>query len=216
MHPFFLLTITVLVFILILRVVNFRIMPTFRTVAESKAQSVATLCVNTAVNELMKSGRYTYDALMDIRVGESGNVIAIQSNVATINQMKAELADEISKKIENLDVSESYIPFGNFLGSDIFSGIGPRIPVRIVPLGYSVINMKNSFESAGINQTKHEVYLDITVSVTALLPVSRAGASVSTMVPIAETIIVGEVPDNYTNVEGLDGSAQDATLDLID
>ena len=121
---------------------------------------------------------------------------------------------EIEKKISNIDTMSTKIPLGNLLNQSFLSGLGPKIKIKMVPIGYATIDVKNEFTSAGINQTKHEIYLEISCALSVLLPVSSEGTLVKTQIPVAETIIVGNVPGTYTNVEGQE-KPDDAVLNLL-
>ena len=96
------------------------------------------------------------------------------------------------------------------LGISLFSGSGPKIRVRVIPVGAVSTRFVTSFESAGINQTRHEISLEASVVMRIVIPTGAGSVSVSTYVPVAESIIVGSVPDTYVNVPG----AEDA-LNLV-
>jgi len=199
----------------IFSVFNKRIKPTILSIAEAKAKYIATQAINESVNEKIVEKNLNYSELVNLQKNINGEITALQANIIKMNEMKAELTISIQNKIAEIDSTEVYVPIGNIINNDILSGWGPRIPARLIPVGTAQVDFKNNFTTAGINQTKHEIYLEVQAKVAVLLPAARKNTEVVTSVPIAETIIVGTVPDTYTNVEGTTGSVPDNILNMI-
>ena len=93
------------------------------------------------------------------------------------------------------------IPIGNLTGVSLLMGRGPKVPVQIIVLTPSKVEFSNSIITAGINQTKHQVNLEVIVDIDVLIPWDTASTQVKTEVLIADTVIVGKVPDTYMNVQ---------------
>ena len=119
-----------------------------------------------------------------------------------MNKIKSQLLLKVQDKIEDVKPKEVGIPIGNIINSHMFSGWGPIIPVRLISIGTINTDFKNSFEAAGINQTKHEISVEVTGKINILLPILSVSSEVVTTVPVAHTILVGDVPDQYINIEG--------------
>lgn len=108
-----------------------------------------------------------------------------------------------------LDKAEVTIPFGALLGSQLFSGMGPMIRVQLVPMGYALVDFESSFFDAGINQTKHQIDIVVNASFGMILATGNNNIEVKTSIPVAQTIIVGDVPNSYMSLEGfIKGSGQ--------
>lgn len=111
---------------------------------------------------------------------------------------QAEILDTVLTRISQVPTGDLSIPIGSLTGSTLLAGRGPRITVRMESVGSSEANFRNAFTSAGINQTKHQIILTVDVSVSVLLPGFRTATKVSNSFIVAETVIVGTVPDTYT------------------
>ena len=151
-----------------------------------------------AVNEAIQNGDISYERLISLEKDSEGKITAVHSNMAAFNRLQAQILDIILAKIDQVSARELSIPIGTLTGSALLAGRGPRIRVRMESVGSSTARFNNQFESAGINQTKHQIILEVEVSVAILLPGFTTATKVSTAVTVAETVIVGAVPDTYT------------------
>ncbi len=183
--------------------VNNRVKPIVIAMAEVRGKHIAIATMNKVIYERIDEYDVGYTDLVRLQTNAEGNITLMEANVVKINKLKSDIALRVQQEIENIDTSEISIPFGNIFSSDIFSGIGPYIPIRLLPVGNAHTDFKSSFEAAGINQTKHEISLIVESEVHVILPIFNTYSKVSTVVPIAQTIIVGKVPDQYVNIEGL-------------
>ena len=166
----------------------------------SDAVDLMTLCVNDTINRTLAGRDYGYDYFVTIDRDESGAVTAIKANMARINALSSELLSDIVEAADRGELSLS-IPLGNILGSSLLLGKGPDIPVDITLLTSSRVDFKNELSAAGINQTKHEMKLDVVVDIDVVLPWRTVSTQVVTEILIAETVIVGEVPQTYLDLE---------------
>ena len=166
----------------------------------SDAVDLMTLCVNDTINRTLSGRDYGYDYFVTIDRDESGAVTAIKANMARINALSSELLSDIVEAADRGELSLS-IPLGNILGSSLLLGKGPDIPVDITLLTSSRVDFKNELSAAGTNQTKHEMKLDVVVDIDVVLPWRTVSTQVVTEILIAETVIVGEVPQTYLNME---------------
>lgn len=168
--------------------------------AMSDAIDVVTLAVNDTVNRIMAEGNYSYDYFVSIEKDNEGNVAAISANMSRINAVSAQILSEVVAAAEN-GVLDIRVPIGNLLGSNILMGKGPEVPVEVITLTSSFIDIENEIVSTGINQAKHKILLKIDVDVDILVPWDLLTTRVESHVLIAETVIVGRVPDTYIDVE---------------
>lgn len=150
------------------------------------------------MDDAIRSGSIGYEQLISFEKDVDGNIEAVHSNMAACNRLQSEILDIILERISQVSARELSIPVGTLTGSALLAGRGPRISVRMESIGSSSARFRNEFTSAGINQTNHRIILYIDVSVSVLLPGFTAATKVSNAVTVAETVIVGSVPETYT------------------
>ena len=168
--------------------------------ALSDASDIITAAVNTTIQAKMSEGDFDYDHFVALEKDNNGNISAITTNMTRINHLSSEILKDVIKAADNgrLDIR---IPVGNLLGSNLLLGKGPEVPVDIIMLTSSRTEYRNVLETASINQTKHQILLRVIVDVDVLVPWETVSTQVECDVLIAETVIVGTVPDTYLNLE---------------
>ena len=172
--------------------------PILVSLATTRASNMVNRIVSEAVDEAIESGNITYSDLITFEKDNDGRITAIYSNMAAFNRLQSKILDIILARIDQVSARELSIPVGSLTGSVLLAGRGPRISVRMESVGSSSANFENAFTTAGINQTKHQIVLNIDVTVSILLPGFSTATTVSNAVTVAETVIVGSVPDTYT------------------
>ena len=141
-----------------------------------------------------------YDDMVNIKYDENGIVKAIETNSAQINLLKSYLVKDVNEYIMDYEVTEVGIPIGTFTGSDYLSGMGPEIDVSVQFSGVAVTDVFSEFESAGINQTCHRIVVKTEVDICVITLGKRLGGRVENECCIAETVIVGTVPETYADI----------------
>ena len=169
-------------------------------IAVSDASDIVTQQINNAVAEIMSEGNYVGDYFVTFEKTDAGEVTAISSNMAKINALSAEILDRVVGATENHTLTVK-IPAGNLTGVSLLMGRGPDVPVQIIVLTSSRVEFNNSIVTAGINQTKHQINLEVIVDIDILIPWESQNAQVVTEVMIADTVIVGKVPETYLNMQ---------------
>ena len=175
-----------------------RMRPLLESLATTRVSNTVNRIIFEAVNEAIQNGDISYERLISLEKDSEGKITAVHSNMAAFNRLQAQILDIILAKIDQVSARELSIPIGTLTGSALLAGRGPRIRVRMESVGSSTARFNNQFESADINQTKHQIILEVEVSVAILLPGFTTVTKVSTAVTVAETVIVGAVPDTYT------------------
>ena len=175
-----------------------RMRPLLESLATTRVSNTVNRIIFEAVNEAIQNGDISYERLISLEKDSEGKITAVHSNMAAFNRLQAQILDIILARIDQVSARELSIPIGTLTGSALLAGRGPRIRVRMESVGFSTARFNNQFESAGINQTKHQIILEVEVSVAILLPGFTTATKVSTAVTVAETVIVGAVPDTYT------------------
>ena len=173
-------------------------------IAVSAARDIMTVRIHDAIADIMRDGDYGGDYFISFEKGESGEVTAISCNMARINALSAKILDRVTDAAENY-TAVVRIPAGNLTGISLLMGRGPRIPVEIITLTSSRVEFKNSIVTAGINQTKHQIALQVIVDIDVLVPWGSDSTCVTSDVLIADTVIVGRVPETYLSMEAQNG-----------
>ena len=182
--------------------VDAKLRPQIREWAESRARYLATPVINEAIGEELEENAAEYADLLRLEKGEDGQVLAVQTDTVGINLMKARIVERIGAKLTEAGPIVIRMPLGNAVGADVFYGRGPRIPIRLLPLGSANADFISVFTNAGINQTKHQILIEASVKLSVLAPGSEVSIQVSSQVAVAETVIVGTVPEGYFYMQG--------------
>ena len=170
-----------------------------RPVILTMADVMAVQAMNDAVFDVMRSGGL-YDDLMTVVLDENGRVSVMRADTARMNELATTSALRVQQNLGEIAEAGISIPMGAALGSQLFAGSGPRITVKIVPVGAVSTEFMSEFSSAGINQTRHRIFLKLDTTVQMVIPTGTQTARVSAQVPVAESIIVGAVPDSFVDV----------------
>lgn len=171
--------------------------PVLTSLATARVANTVNGIVTAAVNDTVYSG-VDYDQLISFEKDKEGRITAVKSNMAEFNRLQAAIIDEVLTNLSEVSTRELSVPVGTLLGSPFLAGRGPLIRVRMQSVGSSSAHFENAFTSAGINQTRHQIYLVVDVYVSILLPGFSTMTKLSNHYAVAETVIVGSVPDNYT------------------
>lgn len=182
--------------------------PSIASVGEIKAKSMISQTVNEVIKNTFADGMKSTE-LLDIQKDDGGRVTLVQANSAAMAELSYALAGKIQDQIRLMKEEEVLVPIGTILGSPILSQTGPRVKVKVLPLGTTKIDFKTELEEAGINQTKYKVYLQVVNQAKVLVPFTVNDIKVETVLLVAEAVILGEMPDTYIYVP------KDGILDAV-
>lgn len=185
----------------VLGTVNRRLGPVLEAKASSQATNLMTQAIDTAVDNCLQENGMSYGDFVTITTDGLGKVTALTSNTAANSRFKRQVVEAVTRQLTTLDSDALSVPLGTLTGQPLLSGKGPSVRVRVDSVGEVAADYANSFTAAGVNQTLHRVSLDITATVRLFLPGKILPVSVSSSVCVAETVIVGETPDTYLNLE---------------
>lgn len=171
--------------------------PVVETVAVSQATNLISVLVADVVDQCMEEQNLGYNDLMDLHTSDGDGLTTVTGRTATINQLRNQITQALVEQLEELDSGQLGVPLGNLTGWMIFSGLGPKLRVSIDSVGDVVTQVHNQFDSAGINQTHHQVLMDISVTVHLFIPGEITSVTVDTTVCLAETVLIGTVPNTY-------------------
>lgn len=177
-----------------------RVRPIIIANSENQGRVIAEKMINRAVLKELEDGESEYSQLVKLDTDDYGSVISIESNTVNINKLKARLSDSINNALADLPQQNLYISLGTITGVPVFYGQGPHIGIRLEPMGNVETQLVSKFSSAGINQTLHQIVLNVTVQVRAIVPAFETNVKVSTNFILAETVVIGKIPDNYTHI----------------
>ena len=170
--------------------------PVILSMAEAKARVMAVEAVNNAAYEVMRE-RIRYSDLIVVAMDDAGRVSMLQADTMRMNELGTRTALVAQRNLDALAATGIRIPIGAATGSRLLAGSGPAITVNLVPMGSVTAEFVSEFTSAGINQTRHRIYLKMNTVVRMVIPSGAGQAQVSAYVPIAESIIVGQVPQTF-------------------
>ena len=190
-----------LLFIGALLLMNHLIRPVVVSATENEAKIRSVNMFNAAVLQEMENNAVTYSDLVTVTRDSGGQVQSITADMVKMNRLKAGIVNDIQTGINKEDDSTLAIPLGTILGGTIFHGWGPKVCFHMTLAGNVTADFKSSFESAGINQTRQQIYINIHASVYSFLPGFNNTTDVDTSVLVAETVIVGSVPSVVANLK---------------
>lgn len=207
---FITLFITVIVCIYCVNAIN----PVFLSIIQNKAYNIAVKASNNAIYQKLKD--VNYSDLVILEKDDTGKITMIAANSYAINQISTDISMLIQRQLEELDDVYVTMPLGILLGSNILSNTGPKIKVKILPIGTVSTTFRSEFESSGINQTIHRIYVDINSSISIVTPFENKRSSFVDSVLVNEVVIVGDVPNTFYNFEGMEDFNSKDTMDLIE
>ena len=196
-------TSVILIVILICLIFKNSINTVIADTIELKSKALATKAMNSAIADVVINS-IVYEDLVNIITDELGNISMIQANSLEINNLSKDLAQTTEIKIEEYGRTGVSIPIGSFTGIPLFVGRGPKVNLKVNPIGAVNCSFLSQFESAGINQTNHKIYLKISADVGVVLPLLSTKYNTTRQVLISESIIVGQVPEVYLYSDTLD------------
>ena len=212
---FFIIVAVIIVILFLLLLSFFALRSSVTKMAKSRAKEIALTTINEAIAHTLPEdvsysdfARFTYSA--------EGNVTSVENNLTKISKHSADLALGIGDAISGISKERISIPAGTLSGIDVLYGMGPDIPIDIKPYGNANAELTTRFYQAGINQTVFEVCAEVSVGISVLMPTIRTDQTIKTTVPVASTVIVGNVPESYTNVERHGFEYEDDVLELIE
>lgn len=167
--------------------------------AYADAYSLAVKVINSAVADIMHSG-ITFDDLITVHMDDKGKVTMLQANTVRMNDLATRTALQAQEKLQETKNQVIIIPFGAAIGIKFLAGSGPGIPVKILPVGAVSTQYISEFESAGINQTRFKILLSTKTTVRLVIPTGAKLVELVSTVPIAESIIVGDVPSQFVDL----------------
>ena len=177
--------------------------------ARTQVTNATSDLINDAVAEQLTGSNIAYDRIVYFEKDLSGKITALKTNIGEVNRLKTDTLNRINEEILEIDSSNLGIPLGSLFLPELLAGKGPQIPVKILSIRNSDAFFESHFSHAGINQTLHQLKMCVLVDVSVLVLGKTVNFTVSSDLVVAETIIVGDVPDTFFQTGGNYGSQKE-------
>lgn len=176
--------------------------PIFEGLCISKAQGIATDITNKKSSEVL--AKYNYQDTVKIIRSDDGKNCMLKTDIVMLNEIISDIALEIQNELNKLKNENVEIPIGALMGNQYFAGSGPKIKIKIISVGDISTDIKTEFKSEGINQTIYRIYLELECNVSILTSYRTMNKKISNQILLVETVIVGEVPETYLELQSLE------------
>ena len=180
-----------------------------RELAETQVKNTTSDLTNDAIAKQIADGVVQSDRIVYFEKDLDGRITALKTNIGEVNRLKTDILNIINDEILALDHSDIGIPLGSLFLPELFSGRGPAIPVHILSIRNSDANFVSHFSQAGINQTLHQVTMQVSIDVAVLVLGQTTSFTMESQVVVAETVIVGQVPNPFLQTGGYYGSEKE-------
>jgi sporulation protein YunB len=198
------ISIIIINFTIFIYIFDKTVMPTVMAVADAEMRAKSIEIVNRAIlNEY--SNQFNYDEVIRVEKDSQGNIVMLKADTLRMNKIAADVTLESQKELHKLGQVGIKIPIGFITRNNILSYYGPRITIKMQPMGHVETKYTSEFESAGLNQTRHKIYVNVKTTVRVIIPLKSNDIEIVNEVPIAETIIVGKTPNTAVQLD-LNGS----------
>ncbi len=195
-----------LILVLVVAVLFFTMRTRYRDVisdlAKTQVMNSTSDLTNDAIAKQIAEGNILYDRIVYFEKDLNGRITALKTNMSEVNRLKTDILNIINDEILALDGSDIGIPLGSLFLPELLSGKGPAIPVHILSIRNADANFVSHFSQAGINQTLHRLNMEVSIDVAVLVLGETTSFTMSSQVVVAETIIVGDVPDTFLQTGG--------------
>lgn len=200
------LCLLVVISVVLFALFRIRYRDVIRTLSQTQVRNSTSDLINQAIDRQIETGNILYERIVYFEKDLDGRITALKTNMSEVNRLKTDILSIINDEILALDTSDIGIPLGSLILPEFLSGRGPTIPVRILSIRNSDATFQSKFTEAGINQTLQQLTMDISVDVAILVLGSTDIFTVTSQVVVAETIIVGQVPDTFFQTGGAYGN----------
>ena len=173
------------------------------TLAQTQVKNATSDLINDAIDTQINNGNIQYDRMVYFEKDLEGRITALKTNMSEVNRLKTDLLNLINDEILAIDTDHLGIPLGSLILPEVFAGKGPAIPVQILAIRNSEAGFYSEFSQAGINQTLQKLNMQVSVDVAVLVLGRVDHFTISSQVVVAETIIVGQVPERFLQTGGI-------------
>lgn len=175
--------------------------PPLMKLAKVRVKQIATQSINSAITDRLSQGA-NYDKLIEWQRDNNGNVSSFVLNYAEHMRITADTVSTVQNQLLRLGSMPEHIPLGQAMGSALLASFGPKVPVRLVPVGSTQVSLNTRYENAGINMILVEVYIRIITEVSVIIPFDSNSEVVETEIPVTYVLVVGGTPMYYMDNKG--------------
>ena len=180
--------------------VDLRLRPYIQSISSYQARIYGTRVINDAIYAELAKDNVRYDNLVTLTQNAQGEITSLQTDMVALGRLRGRVTDSVLQEIDEMGKQDIYLSLGTLSGAQLLSGRGPDLNLKVVPSGYMTSEIRNQFDSAGINQTRHQIMLCIDMRVLAIIPGYTVATDIHTEYCLAETVIIGTVPDTFLNM----------------
>jgi sporulation protein YunB len=178
-----------------------KLRPLLTVAAQTQTQNTITALLEQTVVEDLAARQVGYNDFVTIQRDEAGNITALTTDMAAMNLLRAELVSAVLQAVDGFEISTVEVPLGSLFPTELFWARGPAFRARTMRTGTISAEFQSQFTDAGVNQTRHSIWLELSVPMTVLLAGASVQTTVNTRLCVAETVIVGQVPDTYLQLD---------------
>ncbi len=189
----------VVIFILTVALVETTLQPLLHNISEATVTGIVTTIIHQAIND--QTDTLAYSDLVTVKTNREGQITLMQPNLQMVNELSSNITLAVQEALEKQQGKVVEIPISQIFGIEILSKFVPLLKAKILPYSAVKSNLVDKFESVGINQTKHKIYLEVKTKTKVVVPLISTNIRVTTEVPLTEAVIVGQVPEVYVGVE---------------
>lgn len=193
---------SIILIVVLIIFIESKIVTTVIPVAEYKSKQASLNFMNTSINQILSEESCNFSDLVRVKYDNIGKISSIETNTTEINKVQAQVSKDINNKFSEICNEDINVNLGTITGLSIFIGKGPLINFKVVPNGNVNTILSSQFYEAGINQTTHQIKLDIVADVKVIIPGRQLPITISNTYILTDTVIVGSVPDGYTYIAG--------------
>lgn len=197
------ISILLVLIISVLLYFNYCVNPVIISTSEAKIKSLTSRAVNSAVQTVVNDSN-VYDEMIEITTNEAGEITLIQAKSAGINKFAKQISQTANQNLDLISSEGMKIPLGTLTGIPVFVGLGPEINFNVLSISTIQSSFKSEFTSAGINQTNHRIYLNLSTNVSVIMPTASRTIVTTSQILVCEAILIGKIPDTYLNSSSLD------------
>ena len=192
----------VVICVVLFAIFRIRYRDVIRTLSQTQVRNSTSDLINDAIDRQIETGNIQYDRIVYFEKDLEGRITALKTNMSEVNRLKTDILNIINDEILALDTMDIGIPLGSLFLPQFFSGKGPHIPVHILSIRNSDATFASNFSQAGINQTIHQLTMVVNIDVAMLVLGKTSSFTVTSEVVVAETVIVGDVPQTFLQTGG--------------
>lgn len=160
-------------------------------------EKTATEVVNNAISDVFSAEGNDFSELISLDKNSDGTVSALKTDTIEMNRLRADITNALEDELTKIDTGYVNIPMGSIMGNELFAGMGPDVKIKIRPVGLISVDFYDDFESCGINQSRHTIYMQASVDVSVITQQAKTTSKISAKIPVSETVIIGNVPKYY-------------------